>query len=121
VLSGVLHDGYTGTTIQFRRGQTTSDDVQIHHIVPLSYAWRAGAWAWTDEQREAFANDAAELRAVDGPTNNSKGDRGPSRWLPPNGAVHCEYAAAWSSLASTYALSLEQADTDTITRILSGC
>jgi hypothetical protein len=23
-------------------------------------------------------------------------DRGPSRWLPPNAGVHCEYAAAWS-------------------------
>jgi hypothetical protein len=38
-------------------------------VIPLSYAWQAGAWQWNDEQREAFANDQAELRAVDGPTN----------------------------------------------------
>jgi hypothetical protein len=80
-----------------------------------------GAWTWSDPQREAFANDPIELRAVDGPTNNSKRDRGPSRWLPPNAGVHCEYAAAWSSIASAYALPLEQADTDTIARILAGC
>jgi Protein of unknown function (DUF1524) len=121
VLAGVLHDAYTGSTIEFRRGQTTSDDVQIDHLVPLAYAWRAGASAWTDQQREAFANDPAELRAVDGPTNNAKRDRGPSRWLPPNPAVHCEYAAAWSSITSTYALILDQADVDTIDRILGGC
>jgi hypothetical protein len=91
------------------------------HVIPLAYAWRVGAWTWSDPQREAFANDPIELRAVDGPTNNSKRDRGPSRWLPPNAGVHCEYAAAWSSIASAYALPLEQADTDTIARILAGC
>jgi hypothetical protein len=52
---------------------------------------------------------------------HSKRDRGPSRWLPPNAAAHCEYAAAWSAIASAYALSLDQADTDTINRILAGC
>ncbi len=40
-------------------------------MIPLSYAWQAGAWQWTDEQREAFANDPAELRAVDGPTEQT--------------------------------------------------
>jgi hypothetical protein len=29
------------------------------HIVPLSYAWSAGAWQWTPERREQFANDRA--------------------------------------------------------------
>jgi hypothetical protein len=69
VATGTLNDLYTGTTIQFRRGQDTSADVQIDHVIPLAYAWRAGAWEWTTEKREAFANDPAELRAVDGPTN----------------------------------------------------
>jgi hypothetical protein len=36
-------------------------------------------------------------------------------------ACHCVYAAAWSSVASTYGLPLEQADTDTIARILARC
>jgi hypothetical protein len=49
-------------------------------VILLSHAWQAGAWQWKDADREVFANDCAELRAVDGPTNNSKGDRGPSRW-----------------------------------------
>jgi hypothetical protein len=36
-------------------------------------------------------------------------------------AFTCEYAAAWSSIASTYVPPLEQADTDTIARILARC
>ena len=43
VLTGTLHDPYTGTTIAFQRGQATSDDVQIDHVVALSNAWQTGA------------------------------------------------------------------------------
>jgi hypothetical protein len=42
VLSGVLHDGYTGTTINFRRGETTSDDVQIDHVLSVPDAVVSG-------------------------------------------------------------------------------
>lgn len=118
VLSGTLVDSYTGTTIEFVRGQTTSDDVQIDHVIPLHRAWQAGAWAWTPEQREAFSNDPANLRAVDGPTNNRKGDRGPGRWLPPNRGVHCAYAAGWQDVAQSYRLALEPADAAAVAAIL---
>jgi hypothetical protein len=121
VATGTPNDPYTGTTIPFRRGQGTSDDVQVDHVIPLSYAWHAGAWQWTDEQREAFANDPAELRAVDGPTNNAKGDRGPSRWLPPNPGTHCAYATGWRDIASAYALVLDPADVARVDEILAGC
>jgi hypothetical protein len=121
VLSGTLHDLYTGATIPFRRGQGTSDDVQIDHVIPLAAAWRAGAWEWTAGQREAFANDPAELRAVDGPTNNRKRDRGPSTWLPPDEAAHCGYAAAWWDLAGSYGLDLDPADVDAIDGLLATC
>jgi hypothetical protein len=43
VAAGTLHDRYTGRTIAFRRGQTTSEDVQIDHVVALSNAWQTGA------------------------------------------------------------------------------
>jgi hypothetical protein len=121
VLTGTLHDLYTGAVISFRRGQETSDDVQIDHIVPLSYAWRAGAWQWTDAEREVFANDPIELLAVDGATNNSKGDRGPSRWLLPNRDAHCAYAADWQEVVSAYALVIDPRDAAALEEILSGC
>lgn len=40
---GVLDVPYTGSVIPFRRGQETSIDVQIDHIVALSDAWQKGA------------------------------------------------------------------------------
>jgi hypothetical protein len=91
------------------------------HVIPLAYAWRAGAWEWNDEQRETFANDPGELRATDGPTNNRNSDRGPSQWLPPSDAAHCTYAADWRRIAETYGLSLDEADAATIERILARC
>jgi hypothetical protein len=85
--------------------------VQIDHVIPLTYAWRAGAWRWTDAQREAFSNDPANLQTVHGPTNNRKGGRGPSSWLPPAETAHCGYAASWEQVAARYALTLDPADT----------
>ena len=43
VASGVLQDPYTGTRIDFVRGQDTSTAVQIDHVVALSDAWQKGA------------------------------------------------------------------------------
>ncbi|MFJ5696157.1 HNH endonuclease family protein [Arthrobacter sp. NPDC093125] len=43
VATGTLADKYIGTAINFIRGQDTSSDVQIDHIVPLSDAWQKGA------------------------------------------------------------------------------
>src|SRR4029078_9082567 len=43
VLSGTLHDPYTGTTGAFGRGPGTSTKVQIDHVVALSDAWQKGA------------------------------------------------------------------------------
>ena len=121
VLSGVLHDSYTGRTISFLRGRTTSDDVQIDHLVPLGYAWKAGAWSWTDEQRLAFANDPIELAAVDGPTNGAKSDDGPAAWLPPSSASWCAYAASWRTVLDRYDLQATPADTAKLAQITEGC
>ncbi len=38
VLTGTLADPYSGTTIAFQRGQDTSDEVHIEHVVALSDA-----------------------------------------------------------------------------------
>jgi hypothetical protein len=52
--------------------------------VPLAWAWKHGAFDWPEAQRIAFANDPANLFAVDDSTNQSKGAKGPLEWLPPN-------------------------------------
>lgn len=84
VESGTLADPYTGDTFAFQKGNTTSSLVQIDHLVPLALAWQQGAQGWSEDRREAFANDPANLQATDGATNQQKGASGPGSWLPPN-------------------------------------
>ncbi|MRG61377.1 DUF1524 domain-containing protein [Agromyces sp. CFH 90414] len=108
IARGVLVDPYTGATIRFERGER-SDRVQIDHVVALSYAWRHGASEWTADQRRAFANDPANLLAVDGRANQAKSDHGPAEWSPT--ADHtCAYHAAFLAILATYDLTIAPAD-----------
>ena len=84
VATGTLHDPYTNATVPFVRGAQVGAAVQIDHIVPLALAWDLGARDWTDDMRLRFANDPANLLAVDGPANQDKGDQEPATWMPPN-------------------------------------
>jgi hypothetical protein len=121
VRSGSLHDPYTGRTIAFRRGVRTSAAVQIDHLVPLANAWRTGARSWTADKRQRLANDPANLLAVDGPANESKGDQDASTWLPPAAGYHCAYVVAQVRVKTTYGLWVTQAEHDAIARVLHGC
>jgi hypothetical protein len=82
VSTGILTDPYTGETIDFVRGQDTSADVQIDHLLPLKAVYATGGEAWPAEKREALANDPVNLLAVKGTENSSKSDSLPSDWLP---------------------------------------
>lgn len=121
VSTGVLADPYTGVSIPFQRGQGTSDDVQIDHVVALSDAWQKGAQQLTFEQRVAFANDPLNLQATDGPTNQRKGDGDAATWLPPNRAYRCEYVARQISVKAAYSLWVTQAEHDAMARVLGDC
>lgn len=79
VATGTLHDLYTNKTIAFQRGPKVGESVQIDHIVPLAYAWDMGAYAWPGPERLRFANDPANLLAVDGQANQDKGDAAPAQ------------------------------------------
>ncbi|MEG9247182.1 DUF1524 domain-containing protein [Arthrobacter sp. Soc17.1.1.1] len=121
VQSGLLDDPYTGTEIPFLRGQATSSDVQIDHVVALSDAWQKGAQQLTAEQRLAFANDPLNLQSTDGPTNQQKSDGDAATWLPPNKGYRCEYVARQISVKATYTLWVTQAEHDAMASILSNC
>lgn len=120
VLTGMLADPFTGTTIRFIRGQGTSEQVQIDHMIPLSLAWQHGASSWTPEQRETFANDFANLSAVDGASNASKSNKGPDEWLPTLD-YQCEYVTRFAYVASKYSLTLGSADASAVAEILPTC
>jgi hypothetical protein len=121
VLTGTLHDPYTGTTIAFQRGQTTSDDVQIDHVVALSNAWQTGAQQLDPATRELFGNDPLNLLATDGPTNQAKGDGDAATWLPPNRGAWCGYVARQVAVKAKWGLWVTAAERDAINRVLGDC
>jgi hypothetical protein len=121
VLSGTLNDPYTGKTIQFTRGASTSSKVQIDHVVAISNAWQTGAQQISPELRRQLYNDPLELLAVDGPANNQKGDGDAATWLPPNKAYRCRYVARQIAVKLKYHLWVTPAEHDAIARILGTC
>jgi hypothetical protein len=121
VVAGHLQDAYTGRGIDFQRGARTSAAVQIDHLVPLSWAWRHGAWSWSDRMRERLATDVDELQAVDGPTNQDKSDQGPATWLPPDAGYRCLYVTRFAFIVSRYGLGIDDADRTAVDRVLDAC
>ncbi|WP_432507670.1 GmrSD restriction endonuclease domain-containing protein [Kineococcus arenarius] len=121
VATGTLADPYSGTTIAFTRGEDTSSDVQIDHVVALSDAWQKGAQQWDTTKRIAFANDGLELLAVDGPLNGQKGDGDAATWLPPHRAYRCTYVARQVAIKATWGLWITPAEKDAIATVLATC
>jgi hypothetical protein len=121
VQKGTLHDPYTGTTIHFVRGVATSAAVQIDHVVALGNAWRSGAATWTAARRLAYANDPVVLLAVDGPSNEAKGDDNAAQWVPPLKSYDCRYAARQIAIKTKYDLSLTKPEHDTMKSLLAAC
>lgn len=103
VLTGVLADPYTGRRIVFARGKGSAL-VQIDHVVALAAAWSSGAASWDRRTREAFANDPANLLAVDGPANQDKGASDAAAWLPPDPGFACVYALRQIRVKAAYGL-----------------
>lgn len=121
VLSGVLHDRYTGKTIRFHRGPGTSLAVQIDHIVPLALAWQSGARQLSPGQRLNLANDPENLISSDGPTNAGKGAKDASAWMPPRSSARCWYAAAQVKVKAKYRLSVSAAERTALRTALQSC
>ncbi|CPR12637.1 membrane or exported protein [Mycobacterium bohemicum DSM 44277] len=121
VATGTLHDPYTNKTIAFQRGPKVGEAVQIDHIVPLSYAWDMGAYGWPEPERVRFANDPANLLAVDGQANQDKGDSPPAQWMPPNGAFACQYAMQFIAVLRGYALPVDQPSVGVLRQAAATC
>ncbi len=121
VVRGTLVDPYTATTISFVRGETTSDDVQIDHVVALSNAWQTGAQQLDYDSRVRFANDPLNLLAVDGPSNEQKSDSDAATWLPSNKPFRCQYVNRQIAVKKKYDLWVTLSERDAMTRVLSAC
>jgi hypothetical protein len=108
---------YDGLTL------TTAGDLDIDHVVPLSEAWKSGAWQWDAATREQFANDLGypgSLLAVSASSNRSKGDKDPARWMPVAGAA-CDYVQRWIGVKFRWSLTVDSAEKTVLSATLVGC
>jgi hypothetical protein len=105
-------------------GKTYTKDasLDIDHVVPLAEAWRSGAWAWTAKQRQDFANDLTDSRAliaVTASANRSKGDRDVKTWLPAKNK--CTYIEAWVAVKVRYSLTFDTGELSVIQSYFTSC
>ncbi len=120
--SGCVFNG--GKWISAYDGLATTDysTLDIDHMVPLSEAWRSGAWKWSPAQREAFANDLTDSRsliAVTASLNRQKSDQDPSTWLPL--VDKCTYVSNWIAIKVRYSLTVDTAEATALTTLIASC
>ena len=121
VISGTLIDPFSGETINFVRGNVSSMEVQIDHVVALSNAWQTGAFKLSIKERTAFANDPLNLLAVKGRLNSQKGDGDAATWLPPLKSYRCDYVARQIAVKIKYRLWFTAPEKEAMIRILKSC
>ena len=129
VESGHLNDPYSTREIDFNASKAQA--VQIDHVVPLSWAYKNGAKNWTKVAKNAFAIDAGNLLAVDGPTNTSKSDGGPAEWptdkvwneqaAKGNIGELCSYIEKFTGLTVNYGLTMNPKDQAAVSKRLQSC
>lgn len=118
---GVLVDPYSGTTIDFVKGNVTSMAVQIDHVVALSNAWQTGAFKLTLAKRTEFANDPDNLLAVQGRLNSQKGEGDAATWLPPLKSYRCTYVSKQIAVKAKYGLWVTAPEKAAMKTILGKC
>ncbi|NYV73494.1 HNH endonuclease [Streptomyces sp. UH6] len=106
------------------RTLTSATQLDIDHLVPLAESWDSGARDWSAAERQAYANDLDDARAliaVSAASNRSKADQDPSTWMPQNAGYHCEYLTTWVAVKTRWGLSVDQAERDALAGGLAGC
>ncbi|MFG3266334.1 HNH endonuclease family protein [Streptomyces bobili] len=103
---------------------TVARGLDIDHLVPLAEAWDSGASTWTAGEREAYANDLGDTRAliaVSAASNRSKSDQDPATWQPPATGYRCIYATDWITVKTRWGLAIDTTEHNALTGILTGC
>ena len=106
------------SVIGFYTGKSCSQ-IDFDHVVSLKDAWLSGAWQWSMERREAFANDPQNLVQACRSINRSKGASLPKDFIRKaedgKGLDYeiknkCAYFGKYLSVKSNFELSLEKND-----------
>ncbi|KUN29237.1 hypothetical protein AQJ23_00105 [Streptomyces antibioticus] len=103
---------------------TVARSLDIDHLVPLAEAWDSGASAWTSKERQDYANDLDDARAliaVSAASNRSKSDQDPATWQPPATGYRCTYATDWIAIKTRWQLAIDTAEQAALTGILDDC
>ena len=98
--------------------------LDVDHMVPLGNAHDSGAWQWSANRREQYANyleDPQHLIAVTASANRSKGARGPDQWKPEDRTYWCQYAVDWITIKSTWELTVTEAELAGLNEMLYSC
>ena len=92
--------------------------------MPLKNAHLSGAWAWSREEKERYANFLGEenhLVAISARHNRSKGARGPEEWAPPDNALWCQYATDWTEIKQLWGLTMTPVESEIVMDMLGTC
>ena len=81
---------------------TGPDSTEIEHIVSLGEALRWGGCDWTEEKWRAFQADLDNLTLALDATNEAKGIKDESQWLPP--VNRCWYVRRRTVVVERYGL-----------------
>ncbi len=108
-----------GTWTSYYDGQevTSAGSLDIDHMVPLAESWDSGAYGWTAERREAYANDQGadvSLVAVTARSNRQKSDQDPADWMPPSPDAQCRYVAEWVSTKLRWQLTADDRELEAL-------
>ena len=98
--------------------------IDVDHTVPLKNAHLSGAWAWSLEEKERYANfleDPDHLVAISARHNRSKGARGPEEWAPPDNSLWCNYALDWTEIKHRWGLTMTPYEADIVMDMLGTC
>lgn len=118
VVHGQWLDPYTGLTFREPR------QLDIDHVVALKNAHESGAWKWSAERRQDYANylrDRQHLLAVKGSENRKKGAKGPDEYLPPDPTFRCDYVKEWVKIKRGWGLTLTDAERRAVADVSAGC
>ena len=93
-------------------------------MIPLLWASEHGGADWPRARKMAYANNLRyrwALLAVSASANRAKGGQGPESWVPPDPAIHCQYAEAWALIAVVWRLDVPEATRVALERLAATC